>query len=158
TLVKEREAHGFLNGFFFGSGAIERVTSYETGLAGHHSFRGDEALADPLILDERFLAARVRGRGVTVLSASSPAGVVNACLAAQRELAGDIDAIVGGYHLSGRVMETRIDATVRDLKQRVRPRLVAPGHCTGWRAKAALASAFAPGGYGPSVVGSAYVL
>jgi 7,8-dihydropterin-6-yl-methyl-4-(beta-D-ribofuranosyl)aminobenzene 5'-phosphate synthase len=35
---------------------------------------------------------------------------------------------------------------------------VAPGHCTGWRAKAALARAFAPDRYGPSVVGSMYTL
>jgi hypothetical protein len=45
-----------------------------------------------------------------------------------------------------------------DLANRVRPRVVAPGHCTGWRAKAALAHTFAPGNYGPSVVGSLYAL
>jgi 7,8-dihydropterin-6-yl-methyl-4-(beta-D-ribofuranosyl)aminobenzene 5'-phosphate synthase len=55
-------------------------------------------------------------------------------------------------------METRIDETVRDLVERIQPRIVAPGHCTGWRAKAALAKAFAPGRYGPSVVGSRYSL
>jgi 7,8-dihydropterin-6-yl-methyl-4-(beta-D-ribofuranosyl)aminobenzene 5'-phosphate synthase len=55
-------------------------------------------------------------------------------------------------------MEQRIDETVRDLKERVRPRLVAPGHCTGWRAKAALAHAFAPANYAPSAVGAMYVL
>jgi 7,8-dihydropterin-6-yl-methyl-4-(beta-D-ribofuranosyl)aminobenzene 5'-phosphate synthase len=47
---------------------------------------------------------------------------------------------------------------VPDLANRVRPRVVAPGHCTGWRAKAALAHTFAPGRYGPSVVGSLYAL
>jgi len=47
---------------------------------------------------------------------------------------------------------------VRDLRERVRPRVVAPGQCTGWRAKAALAQAFAPERYGPSVVGSTYTL
>jgi 7,8-dihydropterin-6-yl-methyl-4-(beta-D-ribofuranosyl)aminobenzene 5'-phosphate synthase len=54
-------------------------------LAGHHSLRGGRAEPDPLILDERFVAAIVRGRGITVLSACSHAGVVNACLAAQRQ-------------------------------------------------------------------------
>lgn len=48
--------------------------------------------------------------------------------------------------------------TAPDLKERIHPRVVAPGHCTGWRAKAALARAFAPGSHGPSVVGSRYVL
>jgi 7,8-dihydropterin-6-yl-methyl-4-(beta-D-ribofuranosyl)aminobenzene 5'-phosphate synthase len=55
-------------------------------------------------------------------------------------------------------MEARIEPTLAALVERVRPRVLAPGHCTGWRAKAALASAFAPGRYGPSVVGSMYVL
>jgi 7,8-dihydropterin-6-yl-methyl-4-(beta-D-ribofuranosyl)aminobenzene 5'-phosphate synthase len=65
-----------------------------------------------------------------------------------------IDVILGGYHLAGEGMQPRIEPTVRDLANLVRPLVVAPGHCTGWRAKAALENAFAPGNYGPSVVGS----
>lgn len=146
-------------GLFVGSGQIGRVTAYETGLVGHHTFRGDRCESDPLILDERFLAAHVRGRGVSVLSACSHAGVVNACLGAM-ELFPDlpVDVVLGGYHLAGAAMETRIDDTVRDLVEIIGPRLVAPGHCTGWRANAALAAAFAPGRYAPSVVGSRYLL
>jgi 7,8-dihydropterin-6-yl-methyl-4-(beta-D-ribofuranosyl)aminobenzene 5'-phosphate synthase len=145
--------------FFVGSGPIPRLTAYETGLAGHHSFRGDQCVADPLIMDERYLALRVRGRGVTVLSACSHAGVVNASLDARHIFDGEgLDLILGGYHLAGKAMESRIEATVRDLKKRIAPRFIAPGHCTGWRAKAALAAAFAPGRYGPSVVGTAYRL
>jgi 7,8-dihydropterin-6-yl-methyl-4-(beta-D-ribofuranosyl)aminobenzene 5'-phosphate synthase len=144
---------------FVGSGLIDRVTDYETGLAGHHTRRGDTWTPDPLILDERFLAARVRGRGVSVLSACSHAGVVNACLGARALFPDEpMDTVLGGYHLAGAAMEPRIDDTVRDLVERIRPRIVAPGHCTGWRAKAALADAFAPGRYGPSVVGSRYHL
>lgn len=158
-VVRSGEPHELGDGLFLGSGRIDRVTDYETGLAGHHSIRGDRCEPDPLILDERFVAARVRGRGVTVLSACSHAGVVNACLGA-RAACGDapIDVVLGGYHLSGKAMEERIVPTVRDLETRIRPRIVAPGHCTGWRAKSALAAAFAPGRYGPSVVGSTYVL
>lgn len=158
-VAKSADAHAIAGGLFFGSGRIDRVTDYETGLAGHHSFHGDRCEPDPLILDERFVAAKVRGRGVTVLSACSHAGVVNACLGARSDF-GDlpIDLVLGGYHLSGKAMEARIEPTVRDLKARVDPRVVAPGHCTGWRAKSALAEAFAPGRYGPSVVGSLYSL
>ena len=100
----------------------------------------------------------MRGRGTTVLSACSHAGVVNASLAAQTQLSEPIDVVLDGYHLSGTAMETRIEATVRDLAERIRPRVIAPGHCTGWRAKAALAQTFAPARYGPSVVGSLYTL
>lgn len=159
AVVTHADAHVLSGGFFFGSGAIPRVTEYETGLAGHHSFRGDQAQPDPLIMDERFLAAVVRGRGVTVLSACSHAGIINACLEAQRRFPDTpLDVVLGGYHLAGRVMETRIEATVRDLKTRIRPHIVAPGHCTGWRAKARLAEAFAPDHYAPGVVGSLYRL
>lgn len=158
TIERHADAHA-VAGLFYGSGAIDRVTAYETGLPGHHSFRGDDVQPDPLIMDERFLAAHVRGRGVTVLSACSHAGVVNACLAAQAAYPDTaIDVVLGGYHLAGAAMEARIPDTIRDLTERIAPQVLAPGHCTGWRAKAALAAAFAPGRYAPSVVGSRYVL
>jgi 7,8-dihydropterin-6-yl-methyl-4-(beta-D-ribofuranosyl)aminobenzene 5'-phosphate synthase len=158
TITRE-DPHPICDGFFFGSGAIERVTDYETGLVGHHSFRGDVCEPDPLIMDERFVAACVPGRGVTVLSACSHAGIVNACLGAKKRFPDrPIDVVLGGYHLAGKAMETRIGPTVRDLEAKIGPRLVAPGHCTGWRAKARLATAFAPGRYAPSVVGTLYRL
>jgi 7,8-dihydropterin-6-yl-methyl-4-(beta-D-ribofuranosyl)aminobenzene 5'-phosphate synthase len=166
VVVLERDDHLLAGDLFLGSGAIERTTSYEAGLVGHHSFRfgagpdGEDAVvADPLIMDERFLAAEVRGRGVTVLSACSHAGIVNACLGAKQRFPGSpIDVVLGGYHLAGGPMEPRIGPTVDDLDTLVSPRIVAPGHCTGWRAKAALADRFAPGRYGPSVVGTTYTL
>jgi 7,8-dihydropterin-6-yl-methyl-4-(beta-D-ribofuranosyl)aminobenzene 5'-phosphate synthase len=158
ALARHAEAHAVAS-FFYGSGAIARVTAYETGLAGHHSFRDGRLEADPLIMDERFLAARVRGRGLSVLSACSHAGIVNACLGAQAGFPGaPIDVVLGGYHLAGRIMEQRIEDTTRDLADLIEPRVVAPGHCTGWRAKAALSRRFAPGRYAPSVVGSLYRL
>src|SRR5215831_14909359 len=52
-VTKHAEAH-VLAGFFFVSGEIERVTSYEAGLVGHHTVRDGHIVADPLILDERF--------------------------------------------------------------------------------------------------------
>jgi 7,8-dihydropterin-6-yl-methyl-4-(beta-D-ribofuranosyl)aminobenzene 5'-phosphate synthase len=159
AIVKHDEPHSFCDGFFFASGAIERVTEYETGLVGHHSFYGDDGEPDPLIMDERFVAAWVRGRGVTVFSACSHAGIVNACLGAKSHFQGTpVDVVFGGYHLAGKAMEARIEPTVRDLQAHIKPNLVAPGHCTGWRAKTKLADAFAPGRYAPSVVGTLYRL
>ncbi|MBI2319465.1 MAG: MBL fold metallo-hydrolase [Betaproteobacteria bacterium] len=158
-IVTRDDPHPLCGGFFFGSGAIDRVTDYETGLAGHHSFRGEAGEPDPLIMDERFVAACVRGRGVTVFSACSHAGIINACLSAKTQFAHlPVDLVLGGFHLAGKAMEPRIAPTVRDLETRIGPRLVAPGHCTGWRAKVNLAHAFAPGRYAPSVVGTRYRL
>lgn len=158
-VARSAEPHALCDGAFFASGKIDRVTAYETGLPGHLSVRGDAVVQDPLILDERFVAAEVRGRGVSVLSACSHAGVVNACLGARAAFPDrPIDVVLGGYHLAGAAVQGRIPDTVRDLAERIQPRVVAPGHCTGWRAKAALAAAFAPGRYAPSVVGSRYRL
>ena len=133
------------NGYFAVSGSINRVTSYETGLESHVTFRGDRGRPDPLILDERFVAAQVRGRGVSVLSACSHAGIVNVCLAAQCQFPGvPIDVVVGGYHLAGAAMERRIAVTVDDLDRLISPRVVAPAHCTGWRARARTGRAILP--------------
>jgi 7,8-dihydropterin-6-yl-methyl-4-(beta-D-ribofuranosyl)aminobenzene 5'-phosphate synthase len=149
--------HPIGDALFHASGEVPRITPYETGLAGHHTWRNGAAKADEMIREERFVAARVRGRAVTVLTACSHAGVVNVALEAQKLAPNDgIDLLVGGYHLAGGPVEGRIEETVRDLVE-IGPRIVAPGHCTGWRAAAALAGAF-PNTFGPSVVGSRYVL
>jgi 7,8-dihydropterin-6-yl-methyl-4-(beta-D-ribofuranosyl)aminobenzene 5'-phosphate synthase len=152
------EAHD-VAGLFLASGDIPRQTSYETGFPGHHTWRGDDVTLDIEIRDERFLVANVRNRGTTVLSACSHAGVVNVGLEARRLIAEQpIDVLLGGYHLAGSAMEDRIGATVRDLTELVAPRIVAPGHCTGWRAASALANAFGPSAFAPCVVGSRFIL
>lgn len=158
-VVTHADQHPVGGGLFLASGHIPRTTDYETGLTGHHTWRDGEATADPEIHDERFLAARVRGRGTTVFSACSHAGIVNVGLEARRLLPEDgIDLLIGGYHLAGAAVEPRIEPTVRDLADRVAPRIVSPGHCTGWRAASALAARFAPDAYAPSVVGTRFVL
>jgi 7,8-dihydropterin-6-yl-methyl-4-(beta-D-ribofuranosyl)aminobenzene 5'-phosphate synthase len=158
-VVTHDQPHVLADGLLWASGEIPRTTAWETGLPGHHSIRDGVVEPDPLILDERLVAARVRGRGTTVLSACSHAGVVNACRSARDAFPDQpIDVVLGGYHLAGAGVEDRIGPTVAALRDEIRPRVVAPGHCTGWRAAAALAEAFRPQRYGPSVVGAGYVL
>jgi 7,8-dihydropterin-6-yl-methyl-4-(beta-D-ribofuranosyl)aminobenzene 5'-phosphate synthase len=158
-IVQRGDSHPVAQGMFFSSGHIPRTTDYESGLPGHYSWRSGVATPDPEIHDERFLATHVRGRGMTVLSACSHAGIVNVALETSR-LRPDctIDLLLGGFHLAGPDAEKRIESTVHDLAERIAPRIVAPGHCTGWRAAGALAAAFAPSGFAPSVVGTRYVL
>jgi 7,8-dihydropterin-6-yl-methyl-4-(beta-D-ribofuranosyl)aminobenzene 5'-phosphate synthase len=157
-VIAHAEVHGVAD-LFLASGDIPRQTSYETGLVGHHSWRGAQVTLDTEIHDERFLAATVRGRGTTVFTACSHAGVVNVGLEARRLLPNQpVDLLLGGYHLAGATVEDRIEPTVRDLTNLVAPQIVAPGHCTGWRAVAALVEAFSPAGCAPSVVGTRYLL
>ena len=140
TVVTHADLHEIAD-LFLASGDIPRQTSYETGLPGHHTWRGDQVTLDTGIHDERFVAANVRGRGTTVLTACSHAGVVNVGLEARRLLPDQpVDLLLGGCHLAGTTVEDRIEPTVQDLTNLVAPRIVAPGHCTGWRAAAALAT------------------
>jgi 7,8-dihydropterin-6-yl-methyl-4-(beta-D-ribofuranosyl)aminobenzene 5'-phosphate synthase len=46
--------------------------------------------------------------------------------------------LIGGFHLAGKTNEERIEKSAEDLGK-IKPNLIAPSHCTGWRAKCALA-------------------
>jgi 7,8-dihydropterin-6-yl-methyl-4-(beta-D-ribofuranosyl)aminobenzene 5'-phosphate synthase len=124
---------------FYVSGEIPRVTRYETGLPGHVQRAPDGTWQpDPLIMDERFLSVHLKGRGQLVFSACSHAGIVNALTHAHATHAGlPLYGAMGGLHLSGST-EPIIPDTVADLK-RFGLGVLAPGHCTGWRAMAVLA-------------------
>jgi 7,8-dihydropterin-6-yl-methyl-4-(beta-D-ribofuranosyl)aminobenzene 5'-phosphate synthase len=146
------------DGCLYLSGEIPRVTGYERGVPGHVRLResGDGWQPDPLIMDERFVAVRVEGHGLVVLSGCSHAGVVNV-LAHARALFPDVPlhAVMGGLHLSGAGPERIIGETVKDLGQFALRRIV-PAHCTGWRAVHALINAFGESAVAPAAVGKRY--
>jgi len=121
------------------SGEIPRVTPYETGLPGHVQRGANGAWEpDPLIMDERFVSVHVKGRGQLVFSACSHAGIVNVLTHARAAFpAVPLWGAMGGLHLSG-ATEAIIPETVADLA-RFGLGVLAPGHCTGWRAMAVLA-------------------
>jgi 7,8-dihydropterin-6-yl-methyl-4-(beta-D-ribofuranosyl)aminobenzene 5'-phosphate synthase len=99
-------------------------------------------IPDPDILDERYVACHLEGRGIVIFSACSHAGIVNVCKDAMEKLnCTTIAGIVGGLHLGGASVEERVDETITALKV-MQPGLILAGHCTGWRAKAKLAAVF----------------
>jgi 7,8-dihydropterin-6-yl-methyl-4-(beta-D-ribofuranosyl)aminobenzene 5'-phosphate synthase len=145
-----------LDGLFHVSGEIPRVTAFEPGLPGQYRRTEDDAdwEPDPLILDERFVAVPVAGKGLLVLTACSHAGVVNVLLHARQSFPDEpIHAVMGGFHLSGgneRIIPDTVEA------MRAFPlKTIAAAHCTGWRAVGALAAAFGDAVV-PSAVGKLY--
>lgn len=157
TVFNTREPQLAGHGAFFVSGEIPRRTSYEAGLPGHMRQAADGGgwEPDPLLMDERFVAVHVRGRGLAVFSACSHAGIVNVLTQARSLFPQQpIHAVFGGLHLSGPT-EPIIPQTVADL-QRFAPALLAPGHCTGWRALCAIASACEGRAFAPLAVGKRY--
>lgn len=146
----------FLDDMFVVSGEIPRVTSYERGLPGQVRRTADGNWEpDELVRDERWLAVNVRDKGLIVFSACSHAGIVNVLAHARASFPGvPLHAVMGGFHLSGS-HEDIIPQTVEDMRN-FNLGVIAAGHCTGWRAVAALSNAFGDAVLAPTAVGKRY--
>jgi 7,8-dihydropterin-6-yl-methyl-4-(beta-D-ribofuranosyl)aminobenzene 5'-phosphate synthase len=155
-VVNRADERMLLDGHFYYSGEIPRVTSFEKGRVDHLCRTRPDGPwePDPLLMDERMLVAHVRDLGLIVFSACSHAGIVNVCTHAQN-LFPDIPlyCVMGGLHLGG-VMERIIPETVDGLRP-FRIKHIITGHCTGWRALHALANAFGDA-VSQSAVGTTY--
>lgn len=95
----------------------------------------------------------VRDKGLVVMTGCGHAGAINSIRYAQKLSGVDrLHALLGGLHLTGAVFEPIIAPTIKELKA-MAPRLVMPGHCTGWKATHAFAREF-PEAFVPPSVGS----
>ena len=144
---------------FYVSGEIPRVTAYEKGLPGHVKLGSDGKSwePDPWLRDERYLAVSLRSKGIVVFSMCSHAGIVNVLTDARSRFAGrPLHGAMGGFHLSGKTVESAIPETVMGLMSFGLKRLV-PAHCTGWRAFTALAKAADEAVLTPSAVGRKFL-
>jgi 7,8-dihydropterin-6-yl-methyl-4-(beta-D-ribofuranosyl)aminobenzene 5'-phosphate synthase len=157
-VVNTREPQAAAGGAFYISGEIPRLTRYEMGLPGHmrRSEDGKSWEPDPLLMDERFISVHVKDKGQFVFSACSHAGLINVLNHARAVFPKvPLYGVMGGLHLSG-VTEKIIPETIRDLKS-FDLKLLAPGHCTGWRALTAMAKVFGDE-LVPSAVGKRYLI
>jgi len=134
-VVEERGPSLLLDDTVLVTGQVQRVTDFERGFPLQHARAGDGWEPDPWIWDDQGVVVNVRDRGLVVLSSCSHAGVINVLRHAQR-LTGEsrVYAFVGGMHLTGGLFEAIIPRTVDELRA-IRPGVVVPGHCTGWRAQ-----------------------
>ena len=157
--VVTTHAHTILNDMFWISGEVPRVVPYETGFPGH--VQRDPVTGawepDPWITDERFIAVNLAGKGLFVFSACSHAGIVNVLTHARERFPGvPLYGVMGGFHLVG-MFEAIIPETVKDLGV-FGLQIIAPGHCTGWRAVNALERAYGDGVVAPYAVGKSFSL
>ncbi len=139
------------------TGEIPRAVEFEKGLINSKIYRDGTWHPDPRLMDERALVFDVKSKGLVVISGCAHAGIINTLHYAQ-QITGisKVYVVLGGFHLSGKEFEKRITPTVEELKK-VKPELIVPSHCTGWRALHALADAF-PEAFVFNSVGNRYVL
>ena len=158
ALVERRVPSLLLDGAVLITGEVDRTTEYERGMPPPHQARTDYGwVHDPTVVDDQALAVHVRGRGLVVLTGCGHAGAINIVRHAMR-LTGveHLHALLGGLHLGGAAFEPVIPPTVRALVD-LRPEVLGPAHCTGWRAQHALAAAL-PDAWVPSSSGTTYRL
>jgi 7,8-dihydropterin-6-yl-methyl-4-(beta-D-ribofuranosyl)aminobenzene 5'-phosphate synthase len=152
-IVEQRQPSFLLDRSVLITGEVDRTTAFETGFKGHESLIADEWKPDPLILDDQALVARIKNKGLVILSGCGHAGIVNTVRYSQK-LTGEptIAAIIGGFHLSGPMFEPIIEPTVEALSK-LAPTVLAPAHCTGWKAVNRIAARF-PDAFVPCAVGT----
>lgn len=158
AVLERRDPSLLLDGSVLITGEVDRVTDFELGMPPpHQAWDGTGWRHDPLVLDDQALVVHLRGRGLVVLTGCGHAGSVNIVRHAQR-LTGiaALHALIGGLHLGGAAFEPVIEPTTRALVE-LAPSLVAAGHCTGWRAQQALATAL-PDAWSPPSAGTSYRL
>ena len=156
-VINTTEPQLLLDGLACISGEIPRMTDFEKGLPGQHrrTLDGQGWELDELVMDERFVAVNVSGKGMLVFTACSHAGVVNVLKHAKESFADvPLYAVIGGFHLTGS-NERIIPATVEAMHE-FNLAVIAPGHCTGWRAVNALANACGDAKIAPLAVGKRY--
>ena len=139
------------------TGEIPRITSFEHGLMRHKALVNDSWQPDPSIADDRAIVVNVKGKGLVVISGCAHAGIINT-LSYSRQITGldTVYAVMGGFHLAGKGFEEKIEPSITELK-RINPELIAPSHCTGWRAMFAIAKAL-PNSFIWNSVGNLYRL
>ncbi|WP_028319954.1 MBL fold metallo-hydrolase [Desulfatiglans anilini] len=123
------------------TGEVERVTAFENGLPGAMVERNGAVEPDP-IRDDQALVMHLKDRGLVVIAGCSHAGIVNTILYARTVTGMErIHAVLGGFHLTGPYFEQVIPPTIEAL-QSMDCALIAPMHCTGWKAIGAFEKAF----------------
>ncbi len=122
------------------TGEIPRKNDFEEGMPQHRIQADGNWQPDPWIWDDQALAVNVKGKGLIVLSGCAHAGIINTLnYAMQVSGTTKVHAILGGFHLAGKECERRIHRTVEELKH-MKPSLIAPSHCTGWKGAFAIAN------------------
>jgi 7,8-dihydropterin-6-yl-methyl-4-(beta-D-ribofuranosyl)aminobenzene 5'-phosphate synthase len=149
--VKTKQPYLIADNMILVTGEIPRKTEFEKGFVQHRVFVDGKWQPDPWIWDDRALVINVKQKGLVIVTGCAHAGIINTALYAQ-QISGIkmIYAILGGFHLAGKEFELRINKTVQNLRQ-LKPVLVAPSHCTGWRGTSAIARAMSQAFIGSSV-------
>jgi 7,8-dihydropterin-6-yl-methyl-4-(beta-D-ribofuranosyl)aminobenzene 5'-phosphate synthase len=122
------------------TGEVKRRTEFEKVTVTVKTMENGKAV-DDLMLDDISLVANVREKGLVIVTGCSHAGIVNiASQAIEVTDCNKLEGIIGGLHLiesSDAVINRTVDALFKLNVARI-----SAGHCTGFKAQAALYRVF----------------
>jgi len=131
--VKTKQPYLLADDTILVTGEIPRETGFEKGFMQQRAFIDGKWQSDPYVWDDRAVVINIRKKGLVVISGCAHAGIINTILYAQKKTGiMNVLAVMGGFHLAGKEYEQRISQTVKELK-RIKPKILIPTHCTGWR-------------------------
>jgi 7,8-dihydropterin-6-yl-methyl-4-(beta-D-ribofuranosyl)aminobenzene 5'-phosphate synthase len=137
------------------TGEVPRLSFEKSGRPSTMRYREGETFLPDDIEEDQAIVIHVKDKGLVVLSGCAHSGIVNTVQYAM-EISGvdEIWAILGGFHLA-RSPEDEITKTVEEIKG-FKPKLIAPSHCTGFKAMCLFADQM-PDEFIYGVVGTTYL-
>lgn len=137
------------------TGYVPRKSFESSGRSDQLRYRDGSDIVPDDLEDDQAIVFNVKGKGLVVLSGCAHSGIINTVEYA-REISGidRVHAVIGGYHLA-RAEEEEIDQTI-EYFLKIKPNLVVPGHCTGFKAIKRFAEAM-PEQFVEGVVGATYL-
>jgi 7,8-dihydropterin-6-yl-methyl-4-(beta-D-ribofuranosyl)aminobenzene 5'-phosphate synthase len=136
------------------TGYIPRCSFEASGRPTKLFYRDGDAFRQDDLEEDQAIVINLDGKGLIVLSGCAHSGIVNTVEYA-REISGidRVFAIIGGFHLA-RSNDEEIQRTI-DHIQALKPALLAPCHCTGFKALCQFAAQM-PDEFIEGVVGATY--
>jgi 7,8-dihydropterin-6-yl-methyl-4-(beta-D-ribofuranosyl)aminobenzene 5'-phosphate synthase len=142
------------SGLLLTSGEVERISPFEVGFPWAEAKINGTWTVDPFH-DDQGLIINIKNKGLVVISGCAHSGIINTVRHAQK-ITGikKVHAVLGGFHLTGPLFEKVIPPTIASLKE-IAPEVIAPMHCTGWKAITQFAEAM-PDQFVLNTVGTTY--
>jgi 7,8-dihydropterin-6-yl-methyl-4-(beta-D-ribofuranosyl)aminobenzene 5'-phosphate synthase len=154
VLEKSRMPTLLAGGLLLTTGEVERTTPFERGFPLAEANISGTWTVDPFH-DDQGVIIKVRDKGLVVISGCAHAGIINTVRYARKITKTDrVHAVLGGFHLTGPLFDPVIPPTIAAMKE-IGPDLIAPMHCTGWKAITRFAEEM-PGQFILNSVGTTY--
>jgi 7,8-dihydropterin-6-yl-methyl-4-(beta-D-ribofuranosyl)aminobenzene 5'-phosphate synthase len=137
------------------TGSVPRVSFEKSSIPPFLAYRKGKEFVRDEVEDDQAIVINVKDKGLVIVSGCAHSGILNTVNYA-KEISGvdKVWAIIGGFHL-GPYSDEEVQRTIDEIKE-MRPSMVVPSHCTGFKAISQFANQM-PDEFVLGVVGTTYL-